>query len=158
VPQYKDKGVKPGIGNIVLAGHSGAGSILSQQVKSMKSHVSEVWGFDSMYGQGYTGKGRQRKVIDVTGDWRDAALHSYKMEVEYLAGMLPVPKLKPTTQFYFYWAGGSPKTNMQSLQDLVRAAGLKNVHIEANARLGGKYHFDTVTRNFKKRVASASCF
>ena len=38
--------------NIVLAGHSGAGGILSQQIRTMRSPVSEVWGFDTMYGQG----------------------------------------------------------------------------------------------------------
>jgi hypothetical protein len=159
VHQYRDKGITPGIGNVVLAGHSGAGGILSQQAKSMKSNVCEVWGFDSMYGQGYIGKGKQAKPIDVTGNWRDLATASQQptLEIDFV-GILPVPKIKPSIKFWFYWAGGSPGTNSQLLQDKVKAAGLTNVHVEANGRLGGKFHFDTITRNFKTRVAKASCF
>jgi hypothetical protein len=159
VPQYSSKKITPGIGNVVLAGHSGAGGILSQQAKSMKSNICEVWGFDSMYGQGFIGKGKKAKAIDVTGNWRDlaAASRAPTLEIDF-AGLLPIPKIKPAIQFFFYWAGGSPGTNSQHLQDIVQQAGLSNVHVEANARLGGKFHFDTITRNFKKRVASASCF
>jgi len=157
VPQYIAKGVTPGIGNIVLAGHSGAGAILSQQAKTMKSHICEVWGFDSMYAQGYTGTGRQAKPIDVTGDWKDAALKAYILEFEKHWG-LPIPKLKPTTHFYFYWAEAVLGVRSNKLQEMARKAGLTNVTVKANAHVGLAYHFDTVTRNFKTRVAAASCF
>lgn len=139
VPQYAAKKVTPAIGKIVLAGHSGAGGILAQQVKTMKSPICEVWGFDSMYGQGEdpaTGK-----PIDVAGNWLNMAA-----------------RLKPATHFYFYWAGASPGTNSKDLQERVRKAGLGNVTVEANVHTGGAFHFHTLTANFKKRVKAASCF
>ncbi len=148
VPQYK--GVAPQVGNVVLAGHSGAGGILSQQAKTMKTPICEVWGFDSMYGQG--------KGIDVAGEWTKEAIESHALEFDTLWGMLPVPKLRPTTRFFFYWAGSSPGRNARDLQERVRKAGLSNVTVEANVHTGGAYHFHTLTANFKKRVAAASCF
>jgi len=158
VPQYVEKKVTPGAGNIVLAGHSGAGGILSQQARTMKSHVCEVWGFDSMYGEG-TNKAT-KKGIDVPGNWVQTATEHYALEFDPLWGMfpIPVPKLRPTTRFFFYWATGSPGRNARDLQERVRKAGLGNVTVEANVHVGGKYHFDTLTANFKKRVAAASCF
>lgn len=158
VPQYVAKQVTPQIGNIVLAGHSGAGGILSQQAKTMKSHICEVWGFDSMYGQGYEGQGKNAKPIDVPGNWTKTATEHHTLEFDSLWGVIPLPKLRPTTRFFFYWAGTSPGANARDLQERVRKAGLSNVTIEANVHTGGKYHFHTLTANFKKRVAAASCF
>src|SRR5262245_38999331 len=75
VPQYK--GVEPGIRNVILAGHSGAGVILDIQARSMKANVCEVWGFDSLYSQGASFH------RDVVQDWLDAAA------------------LRPKTKFFF---------------------------------------------------------
>ncbi len=163
VPEYSAKKVLPSIGNIVLAGHSGAGAILSQQAKTMQSNVCEVWGFDSMYGQGSRlvpqPKGKPKsEAIDVVGDWRDTAIAHLTLDLEMLSGIFPVPKLRPKTWFYFYWAGVSPGNNAKLLQEEVDKLGLPNVVVEANAHIGGKYHFETVTANFKKRVAAARCF
>ena len=74
VPQYK--GQKPTVRNVILAGHSGGGVILDIQARSMKANVCEVWGFDSLYGQGAFNR-------DVVKDWLDAASFS------------------PGTKFYF---------------------------------------------------------
>ena len=67
VPQYKGKA--PNVRNVVLAGHSGGGVILDIQARSMKANVCEVWGFDSLYGQGTFHR-------DVVQDWLDAASYS----------------------------------------------------------------------------------
>jgi len=155
VPQFNK--TTPEIGKIVLAGHSGAGGILSQQAKTMKSQVSEVWGFDSMYGQGWLDKAHT-KAIDVSGNWIKTAQQRQTIDLDFYGGVVPLPKWKPSTWFYFYWAGSSPGTNSRDLQERVRKMGLKNVTVEANANVGGKYHFETLTANFKKRVAAACCF
>src|SRR6476660_3188313 len=81
VPQYVAKKVTPEIGKVVLAGHSGAGGILSQQAKTMKSQVCEVWGFDSMYGEGWLDKSH-KKAIDVPGNWLDTAAAHHKLEFD----------------------------------------------------------------------------
>jgi hypothetical protein len=171
VPQYVQKKKAPKIGNIVLAGHSGAGGILSQQVKTMRAPICEVWGFDTMYGQGYHTidvKGRKQTVeIDVPGDWLQAALaHKPIVEIRRAPGLIPVPipKLRPRTQFYFYWVGIKDPVYGRSvdLQDRVRKMGLHNVEVLESPRVSGiKYdwdnHFGTVTQNFKKRVGAAGC-
>lgn len=172
VPQYATAKKRPEIGNIVLAGHSGAGGILSQQVRTMRSPVCEVWGFDTMYGQGsriVEAKGRKvSKEIDVVGDWLDAALsHPSLIGFQPPSGLLPIPlpKLIPGTKFYFYWVGiGDPvKGRSVDLQRKARDRGLHNVEILESARASGtsydwENHFGTITMNFKKRVAAASCF
>jgi len=154
VPQYNK--AAPGIGNVVLAGHSGAGGILSQQAKTMTSRVCEVWGFDSMYGEGWVDK-LHKQAIDVAGNWVATAANRQTVEIDYV-GVLPLPEWKPNTWFYFYWAGTGPGVNSRDLQERVRKMGLTNVTVEANAHLGGAYHFETLTANFKKRVAAARCF
>lgn len=155
VPQYVTRRMTPTIGNIVLAGHSGAGEILSQQAKTMRSRVCEVWGFDSMYGQGYE-DATQSKPIDLSSNWRDTAANHLQLGFKSDRGVFPVPRLRPSTHFYFYWAGSSPGANSRSLQ--AKAQGLTNVTVEANTSLGGPYHLDALTSNFKRRVAAASCF
>lgn len=157
VPQYATRKVTPTIGNIVLAGHSGAGGILSQQAKTMKSRICEVWGFDSMYGQGYE-DAAQTKPIDVSGNWRETAAAHHQLEFKSAWGVFPIPRLRPSTHFYFYWAGTSPGANSRALQAKAQAWGLTNVTVEANASVGGPFHFDALTRNFKRRVSAASCF
>lgn len=157
VPQYVAKGTKPNIQNVVIAGHSGAGGILSQQAKTMKSRLCEVWGFDSMYGEGWLDK--DKKIpIDVVGNWRQTAVLREEIDFEFLDGWFPVPTVRPSTLFYFYWAGGSPGANMTKLKEKVADAGLTNVIVEQNAHLGGKYHFETVTAHFGPRVTGAKCF
>src|SRR5262249_43257468 len=103
VPQYVKKKKGPEIGNIRLAGHSGAGGILSQQVRTMRSPVCEVWGFDTMYGQGSRTidvKGKKKAgTIDVVGEWLESAFsHSF---VGFQTGPgvipIPIPKLRPKT-------------------------------------------------------------
>ncbi|SIO57612.1 hypothetical protein SAMN05444166_5444 [Singulisphaera sp. GP187] len=172
VPQYADKKRRPEIGNIVLAGHSGAGGILSQQVRTMRSPVCEVWGFDTMYGQGSRTievKGKKKRVdIDVIGEWLESALsHHSLVGFQTLPGILPIPipKLVPTTRFYFYWVGFDDPVKGRSLelQAKIRQMGLYNVEILESSRVSGlKYdwdnHFGTVSQNFKKRVADAPCF
>jgi hypothetical protein len=157
VPQYASRSLTPSIGNIVLAGHSGAGGILSQQAKTMKSPICEVWGFDSMYGQGKDPA--TKKAIDVPGEWETTAeSHAQPTpDISFEYGIIPTLKLRQATQFYFYWAGSGPGANSKDLQERVREAGLNNVHVEANVHTGALYHFETLTANFKKRVAAARC-
>ncbi len=161
VPQYSSANVTPDIGNVVLAGHSGAGGILSLQSRTMGANICEVWGFDSMYGEGYElDKNKKKVAIDVTGNWENTATAhaSWSIEFEDRWGLIPFPRYKPRTQFYFYWADDSPGNNSRKLQEKVRQAGLSNVFIEANAQTGVAHHFETITTHFKKRVAAADCF
>ena len=115
-----------------------------------------MWGFDSMYGEGWADKAH-KQAIDVAGNWVATAAKHQKIEIENV-GIIPLPKLRPTTWFYFYWAGSGPGANAKDLQERVRKQGITNVTIEANAHVGGAYHFETLTANFKKRVAAARCF
>jgi hypothetical protein len=156
VPQYVEKKLTPTVGNVVLAGHSGAGGILSQQAKTMQSKVCEVWGFDSMYGEGWLDKAH-KQAIDVPGNWLDTAAAHHKLEFDNF-GIIPIPRLRPMTMFYFYWAGTGPGANARDLQDRVRNMGLSNVIVEPNSHVGGAYHFETLTANFRRRVVAASCF
>ena len=170
VPQYKNKSLR--IGNIVLAGHSGAGGILSQQVRTMQAPLCEVWGFDTMYGQGshlVDVKGKLREVtIDVAGDWLEAALaHKPIVEFRRTPGLIPmlIPRLRPRTRFYFYWVGtGDPvRGKSLDLKKRVEKLGLPNVEVLPSARVSGlaydwENHFGTITQNFKRRVQDAGCF
>ncbi|MDS4021843.1 MAG: hypothetical protein RKR03_15295 [Candidatus Competibacter sp.] len=174
VPQYAAKKQVPKIGAIVLAGHSGAGGILSQQVKTMRSSICEVWGFDTMYGQGsrpivVNGK-KKGEAIDVAGEWlMSAFLNNIPIEIgiasQWLPIPIPIPKLRPAAQFYFYWVGPDDPVKGRSLdlQERVRKMGLNNVTVIESATVGGKKyswenHFGTVTVNFRRRVAAARCF
>lgn len=171
VPPYVKKGSAPKICNLVLAGHSGAGGILSQQVRTMRSRVCEVWGFDTMYGQGsrlIDVRGKKRAVtIDVVGEWLESALsHHTIVGFQSIPGMLsiPIPQVCPTTQFYFYWVGHNDpvKGRTLELQRKVRERGLHNVEILESSRVSSvgydwENHFGTVTQNFKRRVAAAQC-
>jgi hypothetical protein len=156
VPQYTARKLKPGIGNVVLAGHSGAGGILSRQAKTMQSRVCEVWGFDSMCGQ--ASDPISKKPIDVADDWRETAAARHKLAFDNAWGLFPYPRPRPSTWFHFYWAEASSGVHSRDLQERARQWGLTNVTVEANTRLGGEYHFDALTSNFKKRVAEARCF
>jgi hypothetical protein len=172
VPQYASRKVVPTIGNLVLAGHSGAGGILSQQVRTMRTPIAEVWGFDTMYGQGSRTievNGRKKDVtIDVVGEWLESAM-SHLASVDFhklsCAFPIPIPRLRPTTRFYFYWVASDDPVRGKSvkLQERVREKGLHNVEILESARVSGpKYdwenHFGTITQNFRRRVADARCF
>jgi hypothetical protein len=171
VPEYAKKKKAPEIGNIVLAGHSGAGGILLQQVRTMRSPVCEVWGFDTMYGWGTRTlfvKGKRVEEDILVEEWLKAALsHQAVLGFQPLTGVLsiPIPKLRPATKFYFYWVSYDDPVKKRSLnvQEKVRQMGLHNVEILESARVSGKSydwdnHFGTVTLNFKRRVAAALCF
>ena len=165
VPRYSSRKVIPGIGNIVLAGHSGAGGILFQQAKTMRSHICEVWGFDSMYSMGFRIVGRTKlgkdmyQKIDVSGEWRDTATANNGIEFD-TSGYFPVLRFRPATKFYFYWAGSSVKAHALELEAKLKEWNINNVKIEANVHTGGSWavHFETITENFKKRVTAAQCF
>jgi hypothetical protein len=171
VHQYAKKKKAPAIGNIVLAGHSGAGGILLQQVRTMRLPVREVWGFDTMYGWGTRYrfvKGKKEVEDIVVEEWLQSALsHHAVVGFQPAASILPIPipKLRPTTQFYFYWVSYDDPVRDRSLllKEKLRQLGLHNVQILESARVSGvKYdwdnHFGTVTLNFKRRIADSCCF
>ena len=91
VSQYADRRRTPVIRNVVLAGHSGAGVILSTQARGMKTPLCEVWGFDSTYGQGSF----RRNVV---ADW------------------LATARARPATKFFFYWGTSGPGRNAEKLR------------------------------------------
>jgi hypothetical protein len=139
VPQYTGSCVTPTLGNVVLAGHSGAGVILLTQAKGMKTPISEVWGFDSTYGEDDFHR-------DVVAEWLTLArLHRKDMN------------------FFFHWATKGPGANAKELDEKAKAEGLTNVTVKQDAAAGADRgsngpHFDTVITNFLTRVRSASCF
>lgn len=143
---------KPSVRNVILAGHSGAGVILDIQARSMKANVCEVWGFDSLYGQGAFGR-------DVVQDWLTAA------------------KLRPGARFHFS-STSETSGNALEIEKLARKNGLNTFSIEvfkgASASLPGKrspasrwnefmiahdssWHYETITKNFLTRLKSAGC-
>lgn len=163
VPQYAspDKPKKPlpngpVIGNLVLAGHSGAGVILLTQAKGMKTPICEVWGFDSTYGEeGFSLKNPDQKPFhrDIIAEWLALArLH------------------RADTKYFFYhhrpWDEKDKIDYMpHNAKDLGAAAkkeGLTNITVEETAPEKGQggmdQHFATVYKNFLTRVRSASCF
>lgn len=169
VPQYAERRVTPTIGKLVLAGHSGAGGILLHQVMTMKTPVCEVWGFDSLYGWGMrnavvNGKKTQEDIVTV--EWLKAALsHQAALGLEPLMGVIPIPipTLRPATQFFFYWwARNSVGLRALNLQSEIANSGLHNVTILQSEKVdpsdGWESHFGTVRVNFQRRVADARCF
>jgi len=150
VPQYK--GVKPTIGNVILAGHSGAGVILDIQARSMKANICEVWGFDSLYGQGAFHR-------DVVQDWLDVA------------------SARSGTKFYFS-STSETSGNAVDLGKRAKKQGLSRFDIEVfsgssaslpttlkqgsrwngfTMAISSSWHYETITKNFLNRVKSASC-
>jgi hypothetical protein len=140
VPQYRSAQKIPKIGKLVLAGHSGAGVILLTQAKSMKTPISEVWGFDSTYGE--SGFGR-----NVVSEWLTLARSHRQMK------------------FFFHWATSGPGHNAKKLDELARKEPLRNITVSpvqktvpVGDRGNNGPHFDTVITNFLTRVQNASCF
>jgi hypothetical protein len=152
VPQYK--GNAPNVRNVVLAGHSGGGVILDIQARSMKADVREVWGFDSLYGQGAFSR-------DVVQDWLDAA------------------SSRPGTKFFFS-STSQTSGNAVTLDQRAKKQGLGMFSIDvfsgSSASLPSKFtnpsaaqfnqfmmavssswHYETITKNFLNRVKNASC-
>jgi hypothetical protein len=139
VPQYTASCVTPTLGNVVLAGHSGGGVILLTLAKGMKTPISEVWGFDSTYGESDFDR-------DVVAEWLALArLHRKDMK------------------FFFHWATKGPGANAKELGEKAKAEGLTNVTVEQSSAPGSDRgsngpHFDTVITNFLTRVRNANCF
>jgi hypothetical protein len=150
VPQYK--GVMPAVRNVILAGHSGAGVILDIQARSMKANLCEVWGFDSLYGQGAFDR-------DVVEDWLSAA------------------RQRTGTKFFFS-STSETKGHALDLEKRAKKEGLNRVEIEMfrgqSAALpktitkgsrwnkwmmavGSSWHYEAITQNFLSLVKNASC-
>src|SRR5262249_51695442 len=54
--EYDQDQRRPKVGQIILAGHSGAGPVMLAMANSLmkgkyKGNLKEIWGFDTMYGQ-----------------------------------------------------------------------------------------------------------
>ncbi len=147
VPQYANK-PSPKIGKVAIAGHSGAGVILNTLARDMRTLPCEVWGFDSTYGQS-TNLHKKLNAPDV----------------DVAAGWIDVARARSSTKFFFHWSTKSPGRHALDLKALAAKAGLKNVAVEQTGTgaiddvgSGLKLHFDSVAKNFGKRVRDASCF
>jgi hypothetical protein len=101
--QYAKLRRTPEVRKVVLAGHSGAGVILSKQALGMKTSICEVWGFDSTYGQGHFGR-------NIVTDWWAAA------------------RLRPATRYFFYWGTTGPGTNAEKLRGPANIKVKETVH------------------------------
>lgn len=65
-PDYPENTGRPRVGDVILAGHSGAGPVMlsiASSLKKYKSNLKEVWGFDTMY-------------LQHECDWTQLAAHS----------------------------------------------------------------------------------
>jgi len=146
VPQYASSGV-PKIGKVVIAGHSGAGVILNTLARDMRTMPCEVWGFDSTYGQ----SGSLQKKLNAP-------------KIDVASGWIALAKARTGTKFFFHWSTTSPGRNSLKIKDMAKKEGLTNVTVEqtGNAPVedaqGLQLHFDSVVKNFSRRVRDASCF
>ena len=125
--------------------------IIDIQARSMKANVCEVWGFDSLYGQGAFNR-------DVVKDWLDAANFS------------------PGTKFYFS-STSETSGNAVDLDNRAKKKGLGMFSIEvfkgssaslpSSSKVGrwndfmmaktSSWHYETITKNFLTRLRNASC-
>ena len=125
--------------------------ILDIQARSMKANVCEVWGFDSLYGQGTFHR-------DVVQDWLDAS------------------SLRPKTKFFF---SSTSETSGNAVDlDQREEAGIEHVLDRGVQRksaslpnkfakasqwnkftmaVSSSWHYETITKNFLNRVKNASC-
>jgi hypothetical protein len=142
--------MKPTIRNLVLAGHSGAGVILSTQTLNMQTPICEVWGFDSLYG-GENKQDREDKKLTV---------HTADLVKSWLSHAAS----RQDTKFFFHWGTSPLRKNATDLDNFAREEGLTNLKVqEFTAPPGvkpdsGEHHFAVLTANFPTRVKSASCF
>ena len=118
----------------------------------MKANICEVWGFDSMYGQGAFNR-------DVVQDWLDAARYS------------------PGTKFFFS-STDQTSGNAVDLGNRAKKQGLGMFSIEVfsgsspslptkvaegsrwnkfTMAASSSWHYETITKNFLNRVKTASC-
>jgi hypothetical protein len=142
VPEYSERCMTPAIGNLVLAGHSGAGAILSTQMMNIRTTVSEVWGFDSLYGKAGPDikKGVTLLQSGVVHDW------------------ISLVAANQNTKFFFYWGTKPLRTNGTKLAEIAQDAGLGNLEVvETKAPAGivtdsTEHHFAVLTENFAMRV------
>ena len=105
--------------------------------------------------------------IDVLGDWLDAALtHPTMVGFPTRPGFLPIPlPTCPGDAVLFLLGrpqGPGDADGPWSFKERARERGLHNVEILESARVSGvtydwENHFGTISQNFKKRVAAASC-
>lgn len=134
VPQYTSRCLTPSIGKLVLAGHSGAGVILTVQAWSMNTPVCEVWGFDSLYGG-----------QDDVKSW------------------ISLARVHPEMKFFFHWGTSPLQKSSTSLEELSKTD-LPNITVKKTDALPGQapnsneHHFSVLTENFATRVKNASCF
>lgn len=80
LPLFKKNYLKPRLGNLIIACHSGGGSPMVQIALSKQSsarHIRQCWGFDSLYGEG------------AEKAWKAWALSN------------------PSSQFYLYYGNGN---------------------------------------------------
>jgi hypothetical protein len=143
VPEYSERCMAPIIRNLVLAGHSGAGAILSTQMMNIQRTVSEVWGFDSLYGGAGPDIKKGVTVLDsgVVNDW------------------VTLASANRNTKFFFHWGTSPLRANATKLDDIAKDPGLGNLKVmETKAPAGiatdsGEHHFAVLTENFSTRVS-----
>lgn len=121
---------QPQIGNIILAGHSGAGKPMLRIALSgspMASKIRECWLFDALYG-------------GVSGWEKWVRTH-------------------PQGMFYNYHAGGSPTINSRRLEKTLGQAGITNALIFPSEEMSGVKmpdHFQVPMTFFGKRLRETS--
>jgi hypothetical protein len=129
-PNYASKGGVPQVRKVVLAGHSGGGSAIYNQMLSMNSNICEIWGFDIVYGDanGWIWFAINRRNIKIY-------LHS---AIQSLDTLNEIAKLKDDLE--------SGKTGTTIL--------LNNLQIPPKNTL----HYDALTKNFRERLRLNWCF
>jgi hypothetical protein len=145
VPEYSERCMTPTIGNLVLAGHSGAGAILSNQIMNIPTTVAEVWGFDSLYG----GAGPDiKKGVTV-------------MDSGVVNAWVTLASANPNTKFFFHWGTNPLRTAGTKLEEIAKDPGLGNIKVmESKAPAGvaadtEAHHFAVLTDNFGRRVSDS---
>jgi hypothetical protein len=124
------KGAIPEVRKVVLAGHSGGGSAIYNQMLSMKSNVCEIWGFDIVYGDpnGWIWFAINRRGVRIY-------LHS---AIQSLVALSEIAKQKDDLE------SGKLGTTIF----------LNNLQIPAK----DGSHYGALTRNFRERLRTNSCF
>jgi hypothetical protein len=150
VPEYTSRSLTPGIGKLILAGHSGAGVILTTQAWTMTTPISEVWGFDSLYGHEdqkveQSRRGHIRGVVETGGT---------------ATSWLSLARMRQDIKFYFHW-GTSPLSKSATELDQLAAGDLTNITVKETTAPPGvatdsnEHHFAVLTSNFGTRVQNA---
>jgi hypothetical protein len=129
-PNYSSKGIIPEVRKVVLAGHSGGGSAIYNQMLSMKLNICEVWGFDIVYGDpnGWIWFAINRRATKIY-------LHS---AIQSLDSLNEIAKQKDDLE------SGKLGTTIM----------LNNLQIPPKNTV----HYDALTKNFLNRLNVNSCF